>query len=99
MKISKAACKALHVGFATFVVVAMIVASPVFAQNRTVNFPPAESKPPPPVKAPPKTQASGEDTGVIPDFGPAQRKTQDRSPPPPTNLTVMFKVEYGGTLE
>src|SRR5215475_6876018 len=69
------------------------------AQNRVVNFPPAESPPPPAVKAPPKTQASGEDTGVIPDAGPSQRKTQDRTPPPPTNLTVMYKVEYGTTLE
>jgi hypothetical protein len=69
------------------------------AQNRVVTFPPAESPPPPPVKAPPKTQASGEDTGVIPDAGPSQRKTQDRTPPPPTNLTIMYKVEYGTTLE
>lgn len=67
--------------------------------QRTVTFPPAESKPPPAIKAPPKTQASGEDTGVIPDAGPSQRKTQDRTPPPPTNLTVMFKVEYGETLQ
>lgn len=66
---------------------------------RVVTFPPAESPPPPPVKAPPKTQASGEDTGVIPDAGPSQRKTQDRTPPPPTNLTIMYKVEYGTTLE
>lgn len=69
------------------------------AQIRVVTFPPAESPPPPPVKAPPKTQASGEDTGVIPDAGPSQRKTQDRTPPPPTNLTIMYKVEYGTTLE
>ena len=27
------------------------------------------------------------------------RKTQDRTPPPPTNLTVIYKVEYGETLE
>jgi hypothetical protein len=67
--------------------------------QRTVTFPPAESKPPPAVKAPPKTQASGEDTGIIPDAGPSQRKTQDRTPPPPTNLTVMYKVEYGETLQ
>lgn len=81
--------------FALFVLPAGITS----AQTRTVNFPPAESKPPPAAKAPPKTQASGEDTGVIPDPGPSQRKTQDRSPPPPTNLTVMYKVEYGETLE
>src|SRR5262245_51980086 len=74
-------------------------AAPALAQNRVVTFPPAESPPPPAVKAPPKTQASGEDTGVIPDAGPSQRKTQDRTPPPPTNLTVMYKVEYGTTLE
>ncbi len=69
------------------------------AQTRRVDFPPAESKPPPPVKAPPKTQASGEDTGIIPDFGPSMRKTQERTPPPPTNLTVMSKLKYGATLE
>jgi len=73
--------------------------STVNAQARRVMFPPAESKPPPPAKAPPKTQASGEDTGIIPDFGPSMRKTQERTPPPPTNLTVMYKVEYGETLE
>jgi hypothetical protein len=67
--------------------------------QRTVTFPPAESKPPPAVKAPPKTQASGEDTDIIPDAGPSQRKTQDRSPPPPTNLTIMYKVEYGEVLQ
>src|SRR5499427_1095465 len=73
--------------------------SSAWAQTRVVTFPPAESPPPPPVKAPPKTQASGEDTGVIPDDGPSHRKTQDRTPPPPTNLTIMYKVEYGTTLE
>ncbi|HEV3022462.1 MAG TPA: DUF4159 domain-containing protein, partial [Pirellulales bacterium] len=67
--------------------------------QRRVSFPPAESPPPPPVKAPPKTEASGEDTGVLPDAGPSQRKTQTRTPPPPTNLTVMYKLEYGETLE
>jgi len=67
--------------------------------QRTVSFPPAESKPPPPVKAPPRTQAGGEDTGILPDYGPSQRKTQDRSPPPPTTLTVMYKVEYGDKLK
>src|SRR5207247_416309 len=79
--------------------VALIVTGSVRGQTRVVTFPPAESPPPPPVKAPPKTQASGEDTGVIPDAGPSQRKTQDRTPPPPTNLTIMYKVEYGTTLE
>jgi hypothetical protein len=77
----------------------LVVSGPASAQVRTVTFPPAEAPPPPPVKAPPKTQASGEDTGVIPDAGPSQRKTQDRTPPPPTNLTIMYKVEYGTTLE
>jgi hypothetical protein len=67
--------------------------------QRRVTFPPAEAPPPPPVKAPPKTEASGEDTGIIPDYGPSQRKTQTRTPPPPTNLTVMYKLEYGETLE
>lgn len=77
----------------------LVLAGRSGAQQRVVTFPPAESPPPPPVKAPPKTQASGEDTGVIPDAGPSQRKTQDRTPPPPTNLTIMYKVEYGTTLE
>src|SRR5689334_16164289 len=77
-----------------------LIGSPTtaFAQRR-VNFPPAEAPPPPPVKAPQKMEASGEDTGVIPDPGPGQRKTQTRTPPPPTNLTVMHKIEYGETLE
>src|SRR5690348_7197398 len=79
-------------------VVFLILASPSLAQRR-VMFPPADSKPPPPMKAPPKTQSSGEDTGILPDAGPSQRKTEDRTPPPPTNLTVMYKVEYGETLE
>lgn len=79
--------------------IAFMAAGPLAAQTRSVNFPPAESKPPPPAKSPPKTQTSGEDTGVLPDFGPSQRKTQDRTPPPPTNLTVMYKLEYGTTLE
>jgi pimeloyl-ACP methyl ester carboxylesterase len=77
----------------------LIATVPVARAQREVAFPPAESKPPPPLKAPPKMQASGEDTGVIPDAGPSQRKTQDRTPPPPTNLTVMYKVEYGEKLQ
>ena len=76
----------------------LLSASASHAQ-RKVNFPPAEAPPPPAVKAPPKTEASGEDTGVIPDYGPSQRKTQTRTPPPPTNLTVMYKLQYGETLE
>ncbi len=67
--------------------------------QRSVNFPPAEAPPPPPAKAPPRTQAAGEETDIIPDPGPSQRKTQHRSPPPPTNLTVIYKVEYGETLQ
>src|SRR5262249_20186628 len=55
--------------------------------------------PPPPVKAPPRTQSAGEETDIIPSPGPAMRKTQHRSPPPPTNLTVIYKVEYGETLQ
>ena len=80
-------------------VVAMAFVPSVTGQSRRVNFPPADSKPPPAMKAPPKTQSSGEDTGFIPGWGPAMRKTQERSPPPPTNLTVMYKVEYGTSLE
>jgi hypothetical protein len=79
--------------------VCLLLVGQIAHAQRTVTFPPAESKPPPAVKAPPKTQASGEDTGIIPDAGPSQRKTQDRTPPPPTNLTVMYKVEYGETLQ
>lgn len=83
---------------AVTVLIFLFSGSAAYAQRR-VNFPPAESPPPPPVKAPPKTEASGEDTGIIPDAGPSQRKTQTRTPPPPTNLTVMVKLEYGETLE
>lgn len=78
--------------------ITLLISTPAFAQRR-VNFPPAEAPPPPPLKAPPKTESSGEDTGILPDAGPSQRKTQTRTPPPPTNLTVMYKVEYGETLE
>ncbi len=67
--------------------------------QREVQFPPAEGKPPPPAKAPPKTQTGGEETDVIPDPGPTMRKTQERTPPPPTTLTVMYKVEYGEKLK
>ena len=65
---------------------------------REVKFPPPDSKPPPAHKSPPRTQAGGEDTGIIPDFGPTMRKTQERQPPPPTTLTVMYKVQYGEKL-
>jgi hypothetical protein len=76
----------------------LAAAAPAQAQ-RVVTFPPAESPPPPPAKAPPKTQAAGEETDIIPDPGPAMRKTQVRTPPPPTNLTVIYKIEYGETLQ
>ena len=67
--------------------------------QRTVNFPPAEAPPPPPAKAPPKTAAAGEETDIIPDPGPSMRKTKHQTPPPPTNLTVIYKVKYGETLK
>ncbi len=67
--------------------------------QRRVTFPPAESPPPPPAKTPPRTEAGGEDNGPMPCPGPTQRKTQDRVPPPPTTLTVMYKVRYGEKLQ
>lgn len=73
-------------------------ALPVFAQ-RVVTFPPAEAPPPPPAKAPPKTASSTEDTDILPAPGPTMRRSQTRVPPPPTNLTIIHKVEYGETLE
>ncbi|MCE9592302.1 MAG: DUF4159 domain-containing protein [Planctomycetes bacterium] len=76
----------------------MLIASPAFAQ-REVKFPPATSPPPPPMKTPPRTQSNAEDTGILPDAGPSMRKSQQRTPPPPTNLTVMYKVQYGETLK
>ena len=81
-----------------FAAALLFTAAPALAQ-RAVSFPPAESKPPPPAKSPPRAQSSGEDTGVLPDFGPAQRKTQDRTPPPPPTLTIMYKVQYGEQLQ
>jgi hypothetical protein len=72
--------------------------APAFAQ-RTVTFPPAEAAPPPPAKAPPKTMTGGEETDILIAPGPTMRKTQTRTPPPPTNLTVIYKVEYGETLQ
>src|SRR5262249_26897054 len=71
----------------------------VASAQRVVTFPPAESPPPPPSKAPPKTQGGGEETDIIIDPGPGMRKTQHRTPPPPTNLTVIYKVEYGEILQ
>ncbi|MDA0833485.1 MAG: DUF4159 domain-containing protein [Planctomycetota bacterium] len=87
------------VGICLFMIVLGLGEASTALAQRRVTFPPAEAPPPPPVKAPDKTEASGEDTGVIPDPGPSQRKTQTRTPPPPTNLTVMYKLEYGETLE
>jgi hypothetical protein len=76
----------------------LLGASNSFGQ-RTVSFPPAESPPPPPAQPPPKTQSAGEETDLFEDYGPAMRKNQVRTPPPPTNLTVIYKVEYGETLQ
>ncbi len=69
-----------------------------FAQ-RTVDFPPAIGKPPPAHKAPPRTQTGGEETSIGIDEGVAMRKTQQREPPPPTNLTIIYKVQYGEDLK
>lgn len=76
----------------------LLSSSALGADPRTVTFPPAEAPPPPPAKAPPKTQAGGEETDILIAPGPTMRKTQHRTPPPPTNLTVMYKVEYGTKL-
>lgn len=76
---------------------AALLIAPI-VEARSVEFPPPDSEPPPAVKSPRRTVASGEDTGIIPDNGPTMRKTQERLPPPPTNLTVMYKLEYGETL-
>lgn len=80
-------------------VASLLLAAGAASAQRIVTFPPPDSRRPPPAKNPPRTQASGEDTSVLPDFGPTQRKTQERLPPPPTMLTVMYKVEYGETLK
>src|SRR5881409_2000472 len=84
---------------AVLALVAVLALASVAQAQRTVTFPPAEAPPPPPAKAPPKTQAGGEETDIIPDTGPSMRKTQHRTPPPPTNLCVIHKVEYGDTLQ
>ena len=76
----------------------LAAAGPAAAQPRAVTFPPAEAPPPPPAKAPPKTIAGGEETDILLSPGPSMRKTQHRTPPPPTNLTVIHKVEYGTKL-
>ena len=92
------ACRSLaRFGFGLLLTL-LALPAPLLAQ-RQVNFPPAEGKPPAAAKAPPKTQTGGEETDVIPDPGPTMRKTQERTPPPPTTLTVMYKVEYGEKLK
>jgi hypothetical protein len=77
----------------------VLLVCPIARAQRVVEFPPAESKPPPPVKAPEKTQAGGEEVDLFEDFGPAQNKSQMRAPPPPNNLTVIYKIEYGEKLK
>jgi hypothetical protein len=67
--------------------------------QRIVNFPPPDAKAPPPMKSPPRTQASGEDTFLFGENGPSMRRSQERRPPPPTTLTVMVKLEYGDKLQ
>src|SRR5690606_25030082 len=42
---------------------------------------------PPPARTPKRTKAPGEDTGYIPNGGPAMRRTQDRTPPAPAAVT------------
>ncbi|MEO6052958.1 MAG: DUF4159 domain-containing protein [Chthoniobacterales bacterium] len=69
------------------------------AQQGFVNYPPADAPPPPAIKSPPKTDANGEEMALMLTNGPADRKTQMRTPPPPTTLTVMYKVTYGGKLD
>ena len=83
---------------ATFAVAILVMPVEALAQ-RQVDFPPPDSQPPPAAKAPRRTQTSGEETSVLPDAGPTMRKTQERKSPPPTNLTVMYKVQYGETLK
>jgi hypothetical protein len=83
---------------AVLAVLVLAISTPCALAQRVVTFPPAESPPPPPSKTPPKTQAGGEETDIIISPGPSMRKTQVRTPPPPTNLTVIYKVEYGGEL-
>lgn len=83
----------------TAALIVLALPADAFAQRRRVTFPPAESPPPPAAKPPEKTQTSAEETDVLPGAGLSMRKTQERTPPPPTNLTIMYKVVYGETLE
>ena len=84
--------------FFTALFALLLLSTSVMAQ-RKVDIPPPDSKPPPPAKAPPRTQTSGEETDVLEAPGPTMRKTQERQPPPPTTLTVMYKVQYGEKLK
>ncbi len=72
---------------------------PFLFAERDVVFPPPESPHPPPALAPPNTENGSEVTDILPDPGPAPRNDQGRSPPPPTNLTVIYKLQYGETLQ
>jgi hypothetical protein len=82
----------------TLLALFLLPAAGGFAQ-RTVDFPPAVGNPPPAHKAPPRTQTGGEETSLRLDAGVAMRKTQQREPPPPTNLTIIYKVQYGEDLK
>ena len=78
--------------------VGLVLVFASFGEGQQVDFPPPEAKPPPAAKSPRRTVSSGEDTGTLPGGGPGMRKTQERMPPPPTNLTLMHKLKYGRTL-
>ena len=67
--------------------------------NREVDLPPPDTEPPPAAKAPERRVSSGEDTDPFGQPNSArQRQSMDRRPPPPSTLTVMYKVKYGQTL-
>ncbi|MEO8207012.1 MAG: DUF4159 domain-containing protein [Chthoniobacterales bacterium] len=68
------------------------------AEQRTVALPPADAPNPPAIKAPSKEKGTGESQALILTNGPDMKKDQERTPPPPTTLTVMYKVQYGDTL-
>lgn len=75
-----------------------VLAGLVLSDARVVDFPPPDAEPPPAAASPRRTVSSGEDTQLIGHPAPGMRKSQERMPPPPTNLTVMYKLEYGDTL-
>ena len=83
----------------TLVCVFLVATPSVTLAQRRVSFPPALSRPAPAAKSPPRTATSGEETMFLNDAGPTQRKSQVRTPPPPTNLTVMYKLIYGEQLQ